>query len=389
MKTKINFQCLLLTFLTFTMGLSQFIIVGIMNNLSASFRVSISDIGGLVTVFAIVYAAATPIINLSIGSLSLHKVMVIFMMIFSFGNLLTALASDFNLLFVSRIITALSSGPLMSTAITFAAVIAPQEKRAWLISWVFSGFSIASVFGVPLGTWISDNFNWRLTFWTIFFTSIFITILVLYLLPHNLKQSGTHNILKQLAILKDKRISLGILVPIFNFSAIYIIYTYLKPILINELNFSHRNVIVVLFLYGLCGLASNQVSGRIANMRWEHDLIKVFIIQAISLFFIFASGNLMWLKISAILVMAVTMAMSNSPMQLYYMDIANHYYPQSLVLASSFNSIFSNVGVATGSAVGSYIVSSIGLSGLGIAGSIFSVFAIGILKLLIKYNHNG
>ncbi|MGU9537341.1 MFS transporter, partial [Proteus mirabilis] len=75
----------------------------------------------------------------------------------------------------------------MSTAITFGAVIAPQEKRAWLISWVFSGFSIASVFGVPLGTWISDNFNWRLTFWTIFFTSIFITILVLYLLPHNLK----------------------------------------------------------------------------------------------------------------------------------------------------------------------------------------------------------
>lgn len=389
MKTKINFQCLLLTFLTFTMGLSQFIIVGIMNNLSASFRVSISDIGGLVTVFAIVYAAATPIINLSIGSLSLHKVMVIFMMIFSFGNLLTALASDFNLLFVSRIITALSSGPLMSTAITFAAAIAPQEKRAWLISWVFSGFSIASVFGVPLGTWISDNFNWRLTFWTIFFTSIFITILVLYLLPHNLKQSGTHNIFKQLAILEDKRISLGILVPIFNFSAIYIIYTYLKPILINELNFSHGNVIVVLFLYGLCGLASNQVSGRIANMRWEHDLIKVFIIQAISLFLIFASGNLIWLKISAILVMAVTMAMSNSPMQLYYMDIANHYYPQSLVLASSFNSIFSNVGVATGSAVGSYIVSSIGLSGLGIAGSIFSVFAIGILKLLIKYNHNG
>lgn len=388
MKKKINLQCILLTFLTFTMGLSQFIIIGIINNLSTDFRVSIADIGALVTIFAIVYAVATPIINLSIGSIALHKVMLFFMLIFSFGNLLTAIASNFNVLLMSRIITALSSGPLMSTAVTFAAAIAPQRKRAWLISWVFSGFSIASVFGVPLGTWISDNLNWRLTFWTIFFASVFITIVVFYLLPHNLTQNGTHNIFKQLAILKDKRIIWGILVPVFNFSAIYIIYTYLKPILIKELSFSHNNVIIVLFLYGLCGLVSNQVSGRIANMKWKRNLKKFFILQAISIFLIFISGNLTWLKISAILIMALTMSISNSPMQLYYMDIAKQNYPQSLVLASSFNSIFSNVGVATGSAIGGYVVATVGLSGLGIAGSVFSVFTIGVITILIKYNYN-
>lgn len=388
MKKKINLQCILLTFLTFTMGLSQFIIIGIINNLSTDFRVSIADIGALVTIFAIVYAAATPIINLSIGSIALHKVMLFLLLIFSFGNLLTAIASNFNVLLMSRIITALSSGPLMSTAVTFAAAIAPQRKRAWLISWVFSGFSIASVFGVPLGTWISDNLNWRLTFWTIFFASVFITIVVFYLLPHNLSQNGTHNIFKQLAILKDKRIIWGILVPVFNFSAIYIIYTYLKPILIKELSFSHINVIIVLFLYGLCGLVSNQVSGRIANMKWKRNLKKFFILQAISIFLIFISGNLTWLKISAILIMALTMSISNSPMQLYYMDIAKQNYPQSLVLASSFNSIFSNVGVATGSAIGGHVVATVGLSGLGIAGSVFSVFTIGVLTILIKYNYN-
>lgn len=388
MKKKINLQCILLTFLTFTMGLSQFIIIGIINNLSTDFRVSIADIGALVTIFAIVYAVATPIINLSIGSIALHKVMLFLLLIFSFGNLLTAIASNFNVLLMSRIITALSSGPLMSTAVTFAAAIAPQRKRAWLISWVFSGFSIASVFGVPLGTWISDNLNWRLTFWTIFFASVFITIVVFYLLPHNLTQNGTHNIFKQLAILKDKRITWGILVPVFNFSAIYIIYTYLKPILIKELSFSHNNVIIVLFLYGLCGLVSNQVSGRIANMKWKRNLKKFFILQAISIFLIFISGNLTWLKISAILIMALTMSISNSPMQLYYMDIAKQNYPQSLVLASSFNSIFSNVGVATGSAIGGHVVATVGLSGLGIAGSVFSVFTIGVLTILIKYNYN-
>ncbi|WP_260251590.1 hypothetical protein [Limosilactobacillus fermentum] len=123
-------------------------------------------------------------------------------------------------------------------------------------------------------------------------------------------------------------------------------------------------------------------------MKWKRNLKKFFILQAISIFLIFISGNLTWLKITAILIMALTMSISNSPMQLYYMDIAKQNYPQSLVLASSFNSIFSNVGVATGSAIGGYIVATVGLSGLGIAGSVFSVFTIGVLTILIKHNHS-
>lgn len=126
----------------------------------------------------------------------------------------------------------------------------------------------------------------------------------------------------------------------------------------------------------------------IANMKWKRNLKKFFILQAISIFLIFVSGNLTWLKISAILIMALTMSISNSPMQLYYMDIAKQNYPQSLVLASSFNSIFSNVGVVTGSAIGGYVVATVGLSGLGIAGSVFSIFTIGVLTILIKYNYN-
>ncbi|MDN6901079.1 MFS transporter [Oenococcus sicerae] len=381
---KIRIQCVLLTALAFLMGLSQFMIVGILNNLSHSFHVPIDQTGTLVTWFAIVYALTTPIINLSIGYAPLYKVLMVLFSLFAFGNVLTAIADNFNLLLISRLLTALASGPTMSIAITFAAAIAPPEKRSWIVSWVFSGFSIASVFGVPIGTWISDKWNWRLLFWIIFVLSIISIELLYLLLPHQLRQKKGHGFFRQLMILSDKQILLGILIPVFNFAAIYMVYTYLKPLLINKLGFSSDHVIIILFLYGLCGLVSNQISGHIANRRWIKNLGKFLVIQAISLLTLFLTSNLKWFSLIAILSMALTMSVLNSPIELFYMEVAEKNYPQSLVLASSFESIFSNVGVAIGSAAGGYTVSILGLNYLGLMGGLFSVLAISVLIVLNK-----
>ncbi|WP_143796094.1 MFS transporter, partial [Oenococcus oeni] len=377
-------QCALLTALSFLMGLSQFIIVGILNNLSNSFHTSIDHVGVLVTLFAIVYAIMTPIINLSVGHAPLYKVLIILFSIFAIGNMLTAVANNFNILLLSRLLTALASGPSMSIAITLAAAITPPQKRSWIVSWVFSGFSIASVFGVPIGTWISDNLNWRFLFWIIFILSIILIAILYRLLPHNLRQKKGHGFLRQLAIFKNTHIILGILIPIFNFSAVYIVYTYLKPLLINKLGFSTNNVITILFLYGLCGLISNQISGHINNRKWTKTLVSFLSVQAGSLFILFLTSNFKWLSLIAILFMALTMSVQNSPVELYYMEIAEQKYPQSLVLASSFDSIFSNVGVAIGSAAGGYTVNTLGLGYLGLIGGIFSVLAISVLLILNK-----
>lgn len=384
---KLKLQCSILTGLAFLMGLSQFIIIGIINNLASSVQTSISQVGLLVTLFAIVYAVATPIINLLVGHVYLHKVLISFFGIFAFSNLLTAVTIDYNTLLVSRVLTALSSGPSISVAITFAAAIAPSEKRAWIVSWVFSGFSIASVFGVPLGTWISDNFNWRLTFWGIFILAVILTILAYFLLPHSLRQTGNASLDSQLKILTDKRILWGILLPILNFGAIYMIYTYLKPLLIYKLGFSHSWMTIILFLYGLCGLISNQISGRIANHDWLKTLGKFILLQAVSLILLSVLIKINWLALTAILLMALTMAIQNSPVQLYYMNIAKEDYPQSLIIASSFNSIFSNVGVAIGSFAGGLVTDSLGLGFLGMFASLFSLASLGVIRVITRNNN--
>ncbi|MEL3900016.1 MFS transporter [Treponema phagedenis] len=97
----------------------------------------------------------------------MKKVLLFLMIVFSLGNLCTAFAPTYSILTLSRIIVALVSGAAISVAMAIGSHLAPINKRAWLIAWLYSGFSVASVFGVPLGTWLSDQFGWNIAFYLI------------------------------------------------------------------------------------------------------------------------------------------------------------------------------------------------------------------------------
>ncbi|WP_268913337.1 MFS transporter [Lentilactobacillus sp. SPB1-3] len=368
----------------FILGMSEFIMVGILNDLASSFHVGIASVGLLVTLFAIVYALATPILTIMVGSHRLYRVMILLLIIFIAGNVMTAVAPNYLILTISRILTAVVSGITVSIAITYSAVIAPREKRAWLVSWVFSGFSIASVFGVPLGTWMSGKFGWRTVFWLIVGISILFTILFSLSLPRDVRQGKMDHFTQQLAIFKDRRILLGILLPTLNLAGVYVVYTYLRPIIVEGINFPGAFVTPILFVYGFASLASNQVSGRIANYDGLTTMQKIYVLQIVALIALPLLFKLQWLALVALIILGFTMYLQNSPMQLFYLEVAETDYPQSIVMASSLNSIFSNLGIAIGSATGGVMVSSLGLPSLGFGGAFYTVLA---LIVLVTLNH--
>ncbi|WP_143804685.1 MFS transporter, partial [Oenococcus oeni] len=249
-------QSMVLIAIAFVLGCSEYIIVGILDNLAKQFQIGISQVGYLVTGFALVYAISTPLITLAIGKKSLYKALLILLSIFIVGNLLTALANNYIILTVSRLITATSSGACIAVALAFANFIAPIKKRGWLVSWVFSGFSIASVFGVPFGTWISKNYGWRYSFYAIILVSIIILFFSILLLPKNIHQQASKNFKEQLRIFGDRRIQIGMFLPMFNLAGIYVFYTYLQPILSHILLVKENFLTLTLFLYGLMALIS-------------------------------------------------------------------------------------------------------------------------------------
>ncbi|TLQ17982.1 MFS transporter [Lentilactobacillus parafarraginis] len=378
-------QSFVLVLIGFTLGFSEFLIVGILDDLSQQFDVPVATVGYLVTIFAMVYAISTPIITLMIGKTNLFWSLLVLMAIFTVGNAMSVMAPNFALLAVSRVVTALVSGVAISIALSFVSHIAPMAKRGWLLSWVFSGFSIASVLGVPLGTWISTNFGWRMAFLTIIGISIVTMGLIFGSLPRDFKQRGS-SIGGQLALLKDSRIRIGMFLPMFNLAAIYVFYTFLRPIITTQLHFSTNMLTVLLFIFGIANIIGNQASGRLTNGPGLHAMPRVYVGQFILMMLLPFTFNLQWVGAAVLMLLIISMPLLNSPIQIHFLQVAEQGYPQSIVLASSLNSIFSNFGIALGSATGGVIVSHLGMNAVGPGGAAYTLITLLMVCWLNRVN---
>ncbi|GEN47996.1 MFS transporter [Ligilactobacillus pobuzihii] len=382
---KFRIQSFVLILLAFVLGFSEFIIVGILDDIAQQFSVDISVVGYLVTIFALVYAVSTPIVTSLIKS-NLYRALLLLLGIFTFGNLLTAVSPTYSVLVISRVVTAIVSGAAISLAMTFATVIAPLERRAWLVSWIFSGFSIASVFGVPLGTWISTTFGWRETFYTITAFSVLTFILVIRFLPRDLEQAKSSGIRDQFVIFKDPRILLSVAVAMFSLAGVYVFYTYLRPILSQTLNYAPSMITLMLTIYGIMSLFSNQYSGKIADNRGLKAMPTVYVIELLALGAMPLLLNSKIIGTIDVMLVGALMYLINSPVQLHILSVAEHDYPQAMVLASSLNSIFANFGISLGSAVGGIVVSNFGIQNVGFGGSIFTLITLIAVIMLNKTN---
>lgn len=385
---KFKFQSFLLILISFLLGFSEFIVVGILDDIATSFSIDVSTAGYLVTIFALSYAFSTPVVTTLIGQRRLQSVLLLLMSIFTIGNLVTALAPTYNILTISRIIVAIVSGSGISVIMAFGTYLAPMEKRAWLVAWIFSGFSIASVFGVPLGTLLSTQFGWRSAFFLITFLSFVLLFFIKMSLPGELRQAntGSNRFSDQLVIFKDRRIQLSALVTMFSIAGIYAVYTYLRPIFSTELNISPSLITLAFTAYGFMSLLSNQLSGKIAERHGLLTMPKVYIAEIFLLGLLPLLLNIRWLGFLDLMLIGLAMYLINSPIQLHMIGIAEESYPQSMVLASSFNSIFSNIGIAIGSALGSQIADNIGMQALGPGGAVLAAITLVLMLMLNRKN---
>lgn len=381
---------MLLTATAFILGFSEFNIIGVLNDISLEFQVSVSSVGYLVTIFALVYAISTPIFTTLIGQHRLLRVLLGLMSIFTLGNLLTVFAPSYTILTLSRIIIALVSGVAISITMTFALKLAPKERRAWLIAWVYSGFSIAAVLGMPIGTWVSEHWGWRISFLVITLLSLILLAMLAVYLPNQLRQSQEQEVGlgSQLVIFKDWRILLGVLIVIFNFTGIYIIYTYLRPIFVTGMDIPTALITPLFMAYGFMTLGSNQFSGRLAAHSGLTKMPRIYGILTIALACLPLGLHLTWLGLTIIFIMGFSMYLINSPIQLHFLGITEQDYPQSMVLAASLHSIFCNVGIATGSAIGGLLVAHSGLVSVGPGGATFIIITLGLTLILNWLNQH-
>lgn len=384
---KYRLQSILFVFVAFMLGCNEYMIVGVLPDIAHQYHDSLSTLGLLVTVFALVYAIFTPIITSLANRWRRHHVLLVLMVVFFIGNTWTALASNFISMLFSRVLTATVAGAIISIVLVMASFVAPREKRASLVSWVFAGFSIASVIGIPIGTVISTTFSWHDSFWMISGLTIFVFISLIWLVPKDTPQFKS-TLSKQFTLLKDTRVLLGVIFIVTVCAADYTIYTYIRPLITNEMGFSNTWLNWLLFGMGIFFIIGNKFGGYIADNGGIHRLGGIYIAMTIFYLLFGPLLSFKWVAIIIVALLCVAFSSYGSSTQLMFLDIAEKEYPQSLDLASSLNSIFANIGISLGSFTASQAVAFLPMRNLGYVGAVYGLAAT-ILVLVLSKKYTG
>ena len=380
-----NLPVLILIASSFMLGMSEFIMVGILPDIAADLKISEVTVGNLVSLFAFVYAPVTPLGSALSARFPRFATHLTLIGIFLAGNLLCAFAPNYAVLVVARIMIALVSGTLVAVAMTYAPDVTTDKFRTKFIAWVFSGFSIASVVGVPVGTWVANTFGWRWAFHIINVLTIMLIVGMVVALPRN-SHIVKIGFLPQFRLFFDRRIQLGVLTVVFGAAASYVFYTYLTPIMRDEVHVPEQYLSVGLVIFGAACLWSNLYGGKLADRgRGVEPLTHIRPIYCAHAVLMASLVVAHWVPVYGALLLVVLgmfMYLQNSASQVLYMDVASQSHPGSLNLATSLNSMSFNIGIALGSAVGGLVNGHFGLTWLGPVGALFLLCAIATTTML-------
>ena len=272
---------LVLAVSSFAIGTTEFVIMGLLPEVAADLSVSIPQAGWLVTGYALAVAIGAPVMAISTAKLKRRTALIALMAFFIAGNLLCALASDYWVLMIARVVTALCHGAFFGIGSVVAAGLVAEDRKARAVALMFTGLTLANVLGVPLGTAIGQAYGWRATFGVVTVIGIFTISGLIAILPRD-KQQENGSILREIAALRNGRLWLALSTTVFFAASMFALFTYIAPLLRDVTGVSPEGVTWTLFLIGLGLTIGNLVGGKLADWRLGATLAGVFAAIAIT-----------------------------------------------------------------------------------------------------------
>lgn len=202
-------------------------------------------------IFSLVYAIFTPILMALTSGMDRRKLIIV--SLFVIGNILAFLLPGYTLFVLSRIIMALGAGMVVVTALTIAAKIAPEGKQGSAIATVVMGFTASLIIGVPLGRIITDALDWKAVFGGIALLGLLAMIIISFVIPPT-KGDEPVPLIQQLALLKDRKVAIGLSITFFWLGGYSVAYTYLSPYLLNISGIHEKLLSGVLLIFGVARL---------------------------------------------------------------------------------------------------------------------------------------
>ncbi|MFT8365683.1 MAG: MFS transporter [Gluconobacter cerinus] len=370
-----NWPLLALAVGAFAIGTTEFTPMGLLPVIAQGLQVTVPKAGGLVTAYAVGVMVGAPFITLLLARLRRKFALTLLMGLYVAGNLLSAVAGSYELLFASRVLTSLAHGAFFGLgAVEASAVVAP-ERRASAVATMFMGLTVANIIGVPAATWLGMNFGWHMAFGVTAILGVLTMIAVQLALPA--REAGpVPDVASELKALLRANVLLALTTTAIGAGAMFVLYTYITPILQHITHASRLVITVALMLTGVGFSIGNAIGGRSADRSLDGSLLMFFpILGAVMLLFPWVAQTVPGALIATLVWGAATFALMPA-LQMRVMQAA-HDAP---ALASSVNIGAFNLGNAIGAALGGVALSmGLGYPGVSVIGTALALVGVGLV----------
>lgn len=360
----------------FGIGVTEFAPMGMLPGIAADLGVSIPAAGLLVSAYALGVLLGAPLMTLTTGRIPRRQLLIGLMAIFTLGNLMSALATDYYSLLIARVVTSLNHGAFFGVGSIVAASLVAPDKRAGAVAAMFMGLTLATIGGVPLATWFGELMGWRTAFWGIAGLGV-VTMAALWFALPNVPLPKSEGVLAEIRVLGRGPVLSALALTVVGSSAMFTVFTYIAPILSSETHASTFFITAMLVLFGVGLTLGNVWGGKAADRSIERTLV---VSLSVLILVLLAFTLLMQWPIPAaisILVWGIASFALVPPLQMRVMEAAK----EAPNLASAVNIGAFNLGNAIGAAIGGAVINAgLGYPAISLAGA--AMAGLGLLMVL-------
>ncbi|WP_028081121.1 MFS transporter [Solimonas soli] len=360
----------------FGIGVTEFVIMGLLLQVGGDLGVSIPAAGLLISGYALGVVVGAPLMTVATARWPRKTVLLALMGIFTLGNLACALAPGYAALLAARVFTAFAHGTFFGVGSVVATTLVAPKQRASAIAIMFTGLTVANILGVPFGTWLGQACGWRATFWAVAAVGIVALAVIALLVPREAAPVEAGDWRRDLGVLTRAPVLLGFLTTVLGFGGMFAVFTYIAPILTTLSGFSDAAVSPILLVFGGGLVIGNLVGGRLADRRLFATLIGSLLALAATLLLMTLAIHTRVAAVIFVGLLGATAFATVPPLQMWVLDKAQG---AGQSLASSFNIGAFNLGNAGGAWLGGVVIAhGPGLGALPWVGALLPLAAVAI-----------
>lgn len=338
----------------FGIGTTEFVIMGLLLQVAADLRVTLAAAGLLITGYALGVFVGAPLLTAATSRLHRKTALVALMVIFTVGNLTSALAPNYAVLMIARIITSLAHGTFFGVGAVVATGLVAEDRQASAISIMFTGLTVATLLGVPAGAWLGHAYGWRAAFWAVTVIGVVATAIIALWVPADRGDAAPVKFFEELRGIAKLQVLLGLLMTVLGFAGVFTVFTYIQAILTTVTGFADSAVSPILLVFGGGLVVGNLLGGRLADRRLTPTLLGSLILLAVVLGTMTFALHSKAAMIAFTGLLGIAAFATVAPLQLRVLQKAAG---GGQSLASSFNIAAFNLGNAIGAWLGGVVIS--------------------------------